>query len=347
MAESYEILNARVKQKVTTEQKWLEQEDEFGVILEGEQAFVVNEDNNPVNFKIGDGTKKFSELPYFIAYYSDVVNNRTAWFLNQNTDLEVSGVFKNYSCLFDLIIINESGQDINLRAGTTFGGNELFDVIIDQGAKSINVRKVFSNNATLYLSGLAGKNYSLILVYYQYDLAPAVLPESTVTRFRWPKGHKGMYEPIDEGDLDTMWDFTTGRGREGTAFENCAISGTNGTEEMGRFYPVGWQVGDSLLPATVFGNERSTLQLEEKYIPKIQLKIASGAAPVDNLINKPDGTIAWTSNKKNGNQDYDLKYANDNNASLGKTSSYGRDVPEEIDLRPQSKVCLFYVAITD
>src|SRR5690606_18321147 len=38
------------------------------ILLEGEQAFVVNEDGAGVNFKIGDGTKTFAELPFWISY---------------------------------------------------------------------------------------------------------------------------------------------------------------------------------------------------------------------------------------------------------------------------------------
>jgi len=63
---AYTVLNARVKQKIATEAYWLSIEAELGPILEGEQAFVFNEAGDPVNFKIGDGTRLFSELPYFI-----------------------------------------------------------------------------------------------------------------------------------------------------------------------------------------------------------------------------------------------------------------------------------------
>lgn len=57
------IIDARVKQKVDTLPNW---EDNEITILEGEQAFVVSQDGVPVNFKIGDGTKPFSELPFWL-----------------------------------------------------------------------------------------------------------------------------------------------------------------------------------------------------------------------------------------------------------------------------------------
>lgn len=60
-----EIINARVKQKVGTEAQWLSDDT---ILLEGEQAFVINNEGQSINFKIGDGTKRFSELEYFFDY---------------------------------------------------------------------------------------------------------------------------------------------------------------------------------------------------------------------------------------------------------------------------------------
>lgn len=66
-----EILEARVKQKTDTEANWLANPL---IILDGECAFVLGPDNiTPINFKIGDGTKNFSALPYWINYAANVV----------------------------------------------------------------------------------------------------------------------------------------------------------------------------------------------------------------------------------------------------------------------------------
>lgn len=59
------IIEARVKQKKDTLANW---EANPIILLDGEQAFVVNDSGQPVNFKIGDGTKRFSELPFWIQY---------------------------------------------------------------------------------------------------------------------------------------------------------------------------------------------------------------------------------------------------------------------------------------
>ncbi|WP_293933130.1 hypothetical protein [Sphingobacterium sp. UBA6645] len=69
-------IKARVQQKTDTLANW---EANTKPILAGEQAFVIDGGGTPINFKIGDGTKKFSELPWWISYdqgqYVQVVGN--------------------------------------------------------------------------------------------------------------------------------------------------------------------------------------------------------------------------------------------------------------------------------
>ena len=66
---SYELdgktINARVQQKTDTLANW---EANTLVLKAGEPAFVVSEGGAPINFKIGDGTKRFSDLPWWIDY---------------------------------------------------------------------------------------------------------------------------------------------------------------------------------------------------------------------------------------------------------------------------------------
>lgn len=346
----YEVINARVQQKVDTLAGWLAVEDELGVILAGEQAFEINDSGVLTNFKIGDGTKKYSELPYFIAYFSNTLNQKILSFLNSNIDLAIASTFRNFSCLYDLILINSNGGDISLRVGTTSAGNELFDMVLPVGVNHINLRKVFQDVTTVFISGLAGHNYSLILVYFQYDENPASPPSGPVATFAWPKNFKGIFEPLGSTDLDDNWDFTTGLGKAGTPWANCAISGTNDTQSMARVYATGWKVGDALFPTpTTFGApDDGLVSLAEANIPKIQLKMFSGAGPAGQLAPDPTGikTAAWSSNHTSGNQDYDMKNAADDNPSIGHTSSFGQDTPDPVDVRPFSKVQLYFVAIS-
>lgn len=57
------IINARVKQKIDTLPNW---EALDMTILDGEQAFVRTPEGVPINFKIGDGTKPFRDLPFWL-----------------------------------------------------------------------------------------------------------------------------------------------------------------------------------------------------------------------------------------------------------------------------------------
>lgn len=350
MSGPYEVILARVMQKVATEADWLAVEDELGVILAGEQAFVLDPTGTfLVNFKIGDGTKKFSELPYFITYYSNVLNQKILTFTG-TTDITIPGVFRDKSCLYDIIVINSSGSDIDFKVGTSASGNELYEVTVPVGTSTINSPKVFNAPTTLYLSGLSGKSYTIFIVYFQYDEAPATPPiGGGSTGGMFPKHFQGMFTPLDDTALDANWDFTTGLGKPGTPYANCAIAGTNGTEDMGRFYPVGWQVGDSLRPATTFGSSSGEVTLAEANLPKHTHKMFSGAGPVGQLSPDTAGTktVAWSSAHTSGNQDYDLKQAGDDNRSMGETSSFGESIPTPIDIRPKSKVVLYFVAITD
>jgi hypothetical protein len=346
MSGPYTILNARVQQKKGTEAEWLAQEAELGPILDGEQAFVVDTAGVGINFKIGDGTKLFSELPYFIQYNARASNIKSLPFIDANTDQIVTSVFRNFSCLYDIILINNSGVTLDFKVGTTLGGNEIMEISVPTGIYPISLRKVFQADTTVYFSGLAGHSYSMFLMYFQYDEAPATT--SGIGSFRWPRCFKGAFEPLNDTDLDANWDFTTGRGIAGTVWENCAISGTNGTEDMGRFYPVGWKVGDSLRPATTFGNSGGLVTLTEENIPEHAHKMFSGAAPAGELLPDPDGTnaVAWALNVDT-KRDYQMKKAADSNVSAGTTSKYGQAIPTAIDVRPLSKVCLYWVAISD
>lgn len=350
MSGPYEILNARVQQKVATEADWIAAEDDFGVILAGEQAFVWNDAGTLVNFKIGDGTKKFSELSYFITYFSNVLNQKILSFTG-NTDINIPSVFRNFSCLYDIIVINSSGSNIDLKIGTSPAANDLAEIVLPDGAYNINLRKVFSASTTLYLSGLAGKNYTIFLVYFQYDESPATPPTGDPSAFKWPRCFRGEFEPLNDTDLDDNWDFVTGFGKPGTAYANCVISGTvgSGTEDFSGYYKVGAVIGtDSIRPATISGVASGQITLAETNIPKIQLKLFSGAAPVGQLSPDVTGskTAAWSSNHTSGNQDYDMKQAGDDNPSLGHTSAFGEDSPTPISIKPKSKAVLYFVAIS-
>jgi len=228
---TYEVLNARVKQKLNTEAQWIAEEDDFGVIFEGEQAFVYDESGNAVNFKIGDGTKKFSELPYFIAYYTNITSQKVLSWINTTVNVSAASSFRANSLLTDIIIYNNSGSVIPLKIGVTDGGSEICSINVPNGANTVSRHYAFTGVETIYLTGLTGLECSIFLLYVQVDESPAV-PPSQSSSGKIPAGYVGIFEEIPDLGLtyEAVWDFTSGLARLGFGYDNCVICGTNGTK---------------------------------------------------------------------------------------------------------------------
>jgi hypothetical protein len=246
MPPPYTVLNARVKQKLATEAYWLSIEDELGVIFEGEQAFVYNDEGVPVNFKIGDGTKLFSELPYFIAYYSNVINCKTLFYLAQSANITTPGVFRNNSEIDKIIFINNSGSDVLLKVGTTDGGTEIADLSLPNGVNTISIDYFFTGAQTIYFTGLTGVDFSMIVLYFQLDEAPVTAPSSTPSTGGGLK-YGTVYEffPAYDGHAEAVWDFITGYGKSGSGYEDAMLWGTNGLPELPNYHK-GYVDGDTI-----------------------------------------------------------------------------------------------------
>lgn len=76
------------------------------------------------------------------------------------------------------------------------------------------------------------------------------------------------------------------------------------------------------------GGSKTLPPLAQNNIPKIQLHMFSAAGPAGNIVGNPDNAVAWSSNHLNGNQDYDMKRASDDNPSQGHTSAFGQASPD-------------------
>lgn len=262
---TYTTLNARVKQKINTEAQWIAEEDEFGVIFEGEQAFVYNDEGEPVNFKIGDGTKKFSELPYFIAYYTGVTSQKILAYIDQTANLVIPSIFKNLTLLQDLIFINNSGAPIDLKIGTTDGAFDVAEITIPNGAVTIGLKKQFQTAETLYFTGLTGLSYSLFILYFQLNESPAIPPTSSGGLGGFAYGTLYPFYPMYPGHDVASFDFSSGTGKPGTPYDGCLIMGTNDTDDLEDTYLVGYGAGDTI------GGDKGTneLSLVLANIPKL------------------------------------------------------------------------------
>lgn len=326
MPPPYTVLNARVKQKLATEAYWLSIEDELGVIFEGEQAFVYNEDGVPVNFKIGDGTKLFSELPYFIAYYSNVTNAKTLFYLAQTANITTPGVFRNNSDLDKIIFINNSGADVVLKIGITDGGSEIAELTLPNGVNSIAADYFFTTAETVYFTGLTGVNFSLIVLYFQLDEAPA-LPPSGGTSGGLRYGTVYEYYPPYAGAENEVWDFESGYGKSGSGYEDAMLWGTNGLPDIGG-YLKGYLEGDTI--GGEIGNDEIIIETEN--LPPIRDKIWGQQGNKPAFGGGREGL--WVTRLGNDNAG-DVAY---NLQPLGGTS-------QPINIRPSGYVVLRYTGI--
>lgn len=338
---TYTVLNARVKQKLATEADWLAEEDTFGVIFEGEQAFVYNEAGQPVNFKIGDGTKKFSELPYFIAYYTGVTSQKILSYLDRNANITIPLVFKNNTLFQDLIFLNNSGSDIDLKIGITDGGSEIAEITVPNGVVTIGLKKMFQSAQTLYFTGLTGVNFGMFLLYFQLDEGAAIPPTSTSGGGWFVYGTIYPFYPMYDGHENDVWDFAEGSGKTGTPYSGCLLMGDSGLDDFSDCYLKGYKIGETIGGNT--GNATSEVILVEDNIPQHIHKAFSGAIQSGNLnVAGPDAVAAWSSNHTSGNQDYDIKNSVDQIATMGNTSSFGKRSPTPVSLKPKSKIVLFF-----
>lgn len=343
MPDPYEVLNARVKQKINTEAQWIAEESDFGVIFEGEQAFVYDTDGNPVNFKIGDGTKTFSQLPYFIVYYTGVTSQKILSYLLQTDNITIASTFRNNSLLVDIIMINNSGASFDMSIGTTNGGIEIGKVKVPIGASTIGRKYEFTDVETAYFTGLTGKDFSMFILYFQLDEAPAIPPTGGgSTSFKFPKYFRGMLD-VTAAQAATLFDFSTGLGIAGTGYDNCALQGTNGTQSLDGKYLIGYTTGDTIGGGK--GNAGNTLVITMDNLP------AQGIGMFDSGVNTtagatPDATekVSRARSHSTDQLNYEIVKSVGSGIFVGQTENLGIATP--INIQPDSIVTLYFVAIS-
>lgn len=322
----YTVLNARVKQKLATEADWLAISDELGVIFEGEQAFVYNESGIAVNFKIGDGTKKFSELPYFIAYYSGITNCKVLSYLTQTGNITVPTTFRNMSDLNSIILINNSGGDIDLSIGIADGGSEIGEITLPNGVTQLDAKYYFDSPQTVYFTGLTGKSFSLFILYYQLDEAPVVPPGGTPTPVNAILyGTLYAFYPMYSGHANIVWDFTSGLAKVGSGYEGGILMGTGGLDDLSDYYLKGYKSGD-----TIGGDSGANTKLIDFLnLPKMKINIPANSGGVS------------------GGGGIKFEGANNNTvgAPLLKDDGTGFTIQNPFNTQPKSKTVLWYTGV--
>lgn len=346
-----EIINARVKQKVDTEENWLANPL---ILLEGEQGFVWTDDdpNQPVNFKIGDGTKTFAELPYFIAYYSNVISHKIIRLPNVSVAQNIASVFNANTNLYDIVVTNVGGANCVLKLGTTVDGSEIGEYNIGAGNTVLDLKYMFNSPQTLYLSGFEANELSIIIIYFNYSENPVIPPSgSEPIPFRWPKGFVGLFMPVGVGHLEACFDMITGMGVVGSLYENCQICNISNTLlNMEDSYPAGYKTGVTI-GGSVGSNEYKLTEeniLEHRFFTAITgVFDTSGFPPglsTTNSMREGYGKTGGT-----GKESYRLSGDSSNEPNVSRTSKYGRPVLTQVPVptRPKSKYLIYFLAITD
>lgn len=341
-----EIINARVKQKVDTEENWMANPL---ILLEGESAFVVTEDNEGVNFKIGDGTKTFSELPYWINYYSNVISHKLIRLDNVSVPQNIPSIFNENTNLYDIVIANIGGGDVTLKIGTTEGGNEIGKYNLVSGNNVLDIKYMFDSPETLYLSGFDGNALSIIIIYFNYNENPIIPPSGGgSTPFRWPKGAVGMFVPVGTGHLEASFDMITGQGVSGSPYENCQICDSlNAVLNMEDSYPIGYKTGvtiGSLVGANGYKLTQANIP-QHRFFTVVNSTIeSSGFPPITTDVNSMVRSYIKTSG--GGKESYILGGQN-SVPSLSPTNSYGLLDNTPVDTRPKSRYLIYFLATTD
>lgn len=354
-----EIIKARVWQKVDTEENWLLNPLILG---EGEQGFVWDGTQDPVNFKIGTGDKTFAELPYFIAYYSNVISHKLLRYENISVAQSILSIFKNNTNLYDVVITNIGGAPVVMKIGTTDGGSEIGEYNIGAGNTVLDIKYSFDAPTNLYLSGFDGNALSIIVVYFDYDESPAIPPGGAEPiPFRWPKGFVGMFVPVGTGHLEQCFDMITGLGIAGSKYENCQICNVDNTIlDMENSYPIGYKTGHTI--AGLMGNANNNYKLTDANIPEHKFftvvgeGLTTGGFPggVGRDISTTKSMInSYNKTGGSGKESYILAGQTGNTPTqqpnLSPTNLYGR--PDgtivSIDSRPRSKSVIYFLAITD
>lgn len=159
-------------------------------------------------------------------------------------DLTIGGIFKRYSNLEKIAILNRGGA-FTLSIGLTPGGTEIGTHDVPAGAASPNdsasvfqVDWYFGKPVTLYLTGLAGTDTDIAFDYQQFDETPIVpgAPSGSVS----PVGSVIMYGK-DQAAFELDFNISTGLGFTGGDFDGWALcDGRNTTPDLQGLFVPGW-----------------------------------------------------------------------------------------------------------
>lgn len=196
-------------------------------------------------------------------------------YFNVGADMSIPNVFNDWSQLDELCITKRSLPTFNITVGITPGGDEIGIFPVDSFKFNQEVKYFFESATTLYLSGLAGTDVDIIIIYKQLDVDDIDIsdigggggaPEPTGSKF--PLNFVGIYGGTD-AQLDVDFDITTGLGRANTEYYGCAIvDGRNGTDDWRGYALVGHKPGDADFGGRGIAVGEKTVGLTVAQLPK-------------------------------------------------------------------------------
>lgn len=172
------------------------------------------------------------------------VMGRRSDYFNISDNFTVPGVFKAES-LLEQIKVTKRGPagDLTFKVGTTAGGDEIGEFVIDNSKWIQTVPFLFSGTTTLYVTGLDGADMDIDIsfLYLQTDAPPidlgSIVPAPVI---ELGKNSVMIYEETIPGELEADFDLSTGLGKANTTYSGWAIcDGRNGTEDRSGVVPVG------------------------------------------------------------------------------------------------------------
>lgn len=321
----------------------------YQVVAEGEFDYEKNESNNfigasidiePVNNNFnryitdgGDNTTEFTPM------------QKLKWYYEVGADFAISGIFKDASDLEKLWIKKRSVGDIELKIGTTVGGDEIGTFTVDQTLSIKIQEEPFDAPTIVYLSGLTGADVDICVIWKQLDEPPIELPVSTGGTLG--KGAKCIFDAYDAGMLEEFWDVPTGLGKANTPWFGWSFAGMNGTTITDDMYPVGVDldaVDISVLLGTTVGNNLKAIAKDNLPNEGVLMFSASTGTNAADTITNTSNTAFYRAISPSNDKDYQMVKGT-GGATLGLTAPLGSGT--NFDVRPRSVISLWVVKITD